>query len=252
MKSARLFFYSMILVLSIFCASGYANEEGHGHDHDHDEKVSGATFKPGEGVIVSDETQKILGLEIADVAEKNIPKLVQLHVQIFGESHRYLDADMDHAGCDVHGSGFLMPDQASLVEPKQPVTILTRSGQSLEGFVLSVNRTLQGETEVLVGVKEAATKLKEGDFATATIAIPRNKPSVVIPRSALLRTAEGDFAYTVHEDAFLKKSVNVGSETSEYVEIADGLSPGDKIVVKPVETLWLIELRVTKGGGHSH
>ena len=30
------------------------------------------------------------------------------------------------------------------------------------------------------------------------------------------------------------------------------LLAGDQIVVKPVQTLWLIELRATKGGGHSH
>jgi len=37
-----------------------------------------------------------------------------------------------------------------------------------------------------------------------------------------------------------------------WVEIVDGLLAGDAVVTKPVQTLWLIELRATKGGGHSH
>jgi hypothetical protein len=36
------------------------------------------------------------------------------------------------------------------------------------------------------------------------------------------------------------------------VVIMDGLSVGDEIVAKPVKQLWLIELRATKGGQHSH
>jgi multidrug efflux pump subunit AcrA (membrane-fusion protein) len=44
----------------------------------------------------------------------------------------------------------------------------------------------------------------------------------------------------------------VGSEADGWVEITDGLLAGDQVVTKPVQTLWLIELRATKGGGHSH
>jgi multidrug efflux pump subunit AcrA (membrane-fusion protein) len=46
--------------------------------------------------------------------------------------------------------------------------------------------------------------------------------------------------------------VKTGSEADGKIEITDGLFQGDQVVAKPVETLWLIELRATKGGGHSH
>ena len=36
------------------------------------------------------------------------------------------------------------------------------------------------------------------------------------------------------------------------VEITDGLYAGDEVVASPVNQLWLAELRLTKGGGHSH
>ncbi len=35
-------------------------------------------------------------------------------------------------------------------------------------------------------------------------------------------------------------------------EILAGLRAGDRVVATPVEQLWLAELRLTKGGGHSH
>jgi hypothetical protein len=46
--------------------------------------------------------------------------------------------------------------------------------------------------------------------------------------------------------------VRTGAESSEYIEITDGLYAGDIVVSNPVEMLYLIELRATKGGGHSH
>jgi hypothetical protein len=41
-------------------------------------------------------------------------------------------------------------------------------------------------------------------------------------------------------------------ETPDRVEVSGGLYEGDTIAVRPAERLYLIELRATKGGGHSH
>jgi len=253
MKPIRLTAYLLIFAASAFLVGCGQAKEAHHDEEGHEESASGATFKPGKGVMISDETRQILGLAISDVTEEKLPNVIRLNVQIFGETHRFSDADMDHTGCDVHGSGFLSPDQVSLVESKQAVKVLTADNRSFDGFVLSVKNSLaQGEAEVLIGIKDASTHLKDGDFVTATIFIPRDEPVTVIPRSSLLRTAEGTFVYVVNGDAFYRTAVKVGSETEEQVEIMDGLFAGDQVVAKPVETLWIIELRATKGGGHSH
>ena len=256
MKPIRLTIYLLIVTTAAFLAGyGHAEEEKeHDHgEHDHEEVSSGATFKPGKGVMISDETRQILGLAISGVTEEKLPKVIRLNLQIFGETHRFSEAGMDHTGCDVHGSGFLAPDQVSFIEPKQTVKVSTADNRTFEGFVLSTKKSpAQGEDEVLVGVKDAATALKDGDFVTATIFIPRDEPVTVIPRSSLLRTAEGTFVYVVNGDAFYRTPVKAGSETEDRVEITDGLFAGDQVVTNPVETLWIIELRATKGGGHSH
>jgi len=46
--------------------------------------------------------------------------------------------------------------------------------------------------------------------------------------------------------------VKVGARSPDFVEINDGLYAGDVVVAAPAEQLWLAELRLTKGGGHSH
>jgi len=56
----------------------------------------------------------------------------------------------------------------------------------------------------------------------------------------------------IHGDAYLRTAVKTGAEADDQVEITDGPSAGDRVVSTPVQALWLIELRATKGGGHSH
>lgn len=242
-------------LVGLFAAlMGGCGEQDRNSGHvNHEESFVGATFKAGKGVMVSDKTRQILDLTLVDVTEKHTPYIIPLNVQIFGETHRFSHIDMHHTGCDIHGSGFLSPDHAARLEPRQIVKVATPDGQSLEGFVISTQNNLaQGEIEVLIGIPHASDKLKEGDFVAATIIIPRKNPVITIPRSALLSTIENTYVYTVNGDAFYRTLVQVGNETENEVEIVDGLFVGDQIVTKPVETLWLIELRATKGGAHCH
>lgn len=236
----------------------HTGEKSHGKDHDHDhghgrETTSGASFMPGKGVMITDETKKILGVETADVTEQKLPAQTRFNLQIFGQKHHHVILSDDHAGCDVHGSGFVPLDTAMALRAGQPVQIQSRTNESLAGVVLAVEKALTlGETEVIVGLTNAADKVKPGEFRSAVITLPRENAVPVIPRSALLHTAGGTFVYAVNGDAFYRTAVKVGSEADGLLEITDGLVTGDTVVTKPVETIYLIELRATKGGGHSH
>jgi hypothetical protein len=225
-------------------------EEGHGHDGGAE---SGASFKAGSGIILTEETRKILGVEVIDVTEQKLPKEVRFSVQVFGEKHHHDLVSQDHSGCDVHGSALVSSQDAAVVKAGLPVQILKTTNALVNGVVLSVQKALAlGESEIIIGVSNAATVLKPGEFVSASITLPREEFVAVVPDSAVLRTAEGTFVYAVNGRAYLRTAVTLGSQANGLVEITDGLLAGDQIVTKPVETLWLIELRATKGGGHSH
>lgn len=232
------------------------HDDGHGeegYEEDHDEPASGASFKPGKGVILTEQTEKILGVKTAEAASEKLSRSVRFNVQVFGETHPFPHLDMDHTGCDVHGSGYLPEDKAGLVRPQQPLKLLTAGKDVLDGIVVAVQKTpALGETEVVVGVTSAADKLEDGEFLTAVVSVPREEAVVVIPASALLRTSEGTFVYVAGQNAYRRTAVKPGSESDGKIEITEGLSAGDRVVTSPVQTLWLIELRATKGGGHSH
>lgn len=264
MKRAR--FIPALIAAIYLVGCGPEHEEGDGHDHGtaaaHDkadglgheaESPSGASFKAGKGVLLTDETRKILGVEVADVTEQKLPAEIRFNVQVFGEKHSHAIRENDHTGCDVHGSGFVPLDQAAALRAGQRVQVVSRSNESLAGVVLTVEKPLSfGESEVVVGLTNATDKLKAGDFVAAVVTLPREEVVTVIPRSALLRTAEGTFIYAVNGDAFIRTAVKVSAASGDSLEITDGLFEGDAVVTKPVETFYLIELRATKGGGHCH
>lgn len=249
---------SLLLAWSLSVGCGHkaegTHDHGKGEGHGHGEASSpGASFKPGEGIRLTEEIRKSLGVEIAEVTEHKLAKSIRFTAQVFGETHRHPLSSQDHSGCDAHGSGFVPADTAAFVKAGQPVTVMKGSNAPLGGVVLSVRQAQGlGETEIIIGVSNAAAALKPGEFLPARIELPREEAVPVVPRTALIRAADGAFVYVVNGDAYFRAEVQTGAETDGWVEITDGLLAGDQVVTTPVQTLWLIELRAAKGGGHSH
>lgn len=251
-------FPALLLLVSVLLVScgpkegdgqDHGKEEAHGHG---EESPSGASFEEGRGVIVTDETKAILEIEVTDVIERRIPNRISLTIQIIGVNHHPQLGAKDQ-GWEVKGSGFVTTNTAAFLKVGQPVEVLMSTNLPLGGIVLAVQKALAfGESEIIIGVSNATAAITPGEFVPARIDLPREKDVTVVPQSAVLRTSEGTFVYTVNDDAYLRTAVKTGSEVDGWVEIADGLYAGDQVVTQPVETLWLIELRATQGGGHSH
>ena len=187
------------------------------------------------------------------MTERKLPVEIRFNAQVFGENHKSTSNETEHAECTAKASGLLAQTQAAALRAGLPVKLTSKAGEMLGGIVLGVNKSLAlGDAEVLVGVTNAGAKLKPSEFLSTTIAIPRGESVTVVPKSAVLRAADGTFVYTVNGNAYFRTAVKTGAEADGFVEITDGLLSGDVVVTKPVEKLWLIELRATKGGGHSH
>ena len=56
---------------------------------------AGASFKAGEGVSLTDETRRIIGVEVAEVTEEKLSAKIRFNVQVFGEKHHPALRDND-------------------------------------------------------------------------------------------------------------------------------------------------------------
>jgi hypothetical protein len=107
--------------------------------------------------------------------------------------------------------------------------------------------------EAILQIPDPRNTLKVGEFVSGSVVESGAEETVLtIPRSAVLETATGKFAFVQNGDYLLRTPITTGAENTDYAEITDGIYAGDVVATKPVETLYLIELRATKGGGHSH
>lgn len=234
-------------------AHGHAHGHGHGHGHE-EESPSGASYKAGRGVRLTEETRKLMGLEVADVTERLIPRWVRFTLQVFDEKHRHPVPRPDgHSGCEMYGAGFVSSTMATNVVPGQRVETHWGTNRVFGGTVLAVRTAYApGESEVVVGISNAVDQVKAGAFLPARVRLAGESPVPAVPESAVLRTSKGAFVFAVNGESYLRTAVKTGSEGDGWVEIVDGLLAGDAVVTTPVEALYLIELRATKGGGHTH
>lgn len=193
--------------------------------------AEGAAFKEGRGLKFTPEIIKALELKVSEAEERPIAGELRLTAQVF------------RTAPDVLASVSLAATDAALLQQQTftgaKLVRVDRGGESANSRVEAIF-TLDRTSPYGVG-----------DFVSLVLnAAPRRVPTV--PRSALLDNAGGLFVYVVNGEFYLRTAIKVGARSADFIEITDGLYAGDSVVATPVEQLWLIELRLTKGGGHSH
>ncbi len=134
---------------------------------------------------------------------------------------------------------------ANVVESDAP---LLRVGQKVVAHVTAYpDREIEGKTVVLgqnvdpnsrrvfvrSDVSDPDHLLRAGMLASFDVHIGDPRTSAGVPRSALVREGDGTMNVWVTSDRrrFTRKVVKVGIEQNGLVEVAEGLSPGEQVVV---------------------
>ena len=104
-----------------------------------------------------------------------------------------------------------------------------------EGAVTRIDDLMKEDTKtrrVLVDMANADGKLHAGMFATADLVLEHKDRALVLPREAVRGEEESPFVYVVKDGAARRIPVKVGLNTITDVEIADGLSADDAVVLR--------------------
>ncbi|MCO5044803.1 MAG: hypothetical protein M9935_05935 [Kiritimatiellae bacterium] len=209
-------------------------------------------FKEGSGVLMDDETRVSLGFEPVDVEERSAGREIWISVQIYREASEETASAAEPAGY-AYATGWIPGEQGLIFAPDTRVFLEGAPGET--GRVLRVDRAAamsDGRVEILVQLSDGARRWRIGDFVRVGLKAVEPGAALAVPESAVLDTAYGPVVYVVNGRAYLRTPVELGGRGGGWVSIRDGLFDGDQVVAGPVETLYLIELRATKGGGHGH
>jgi hypothetical protein len=241
-----------------FTGCGRQQASGVGEALEHagsDEK--GAAFREGHGIDLSEATRKAIGLQLTEIAVKDLPHEVHATAQVYREAGEKVRPSSHARPGHAYASAMIDSGDAALMKTGQTVRVASPelSFAERQGRLDHIERELDfytGRTEILIEIPDPENRIRFGSRLQVSLSVGLRKGAVTTPRSALLQASQGDFVYVVNGDYLLRTPVEVGVIGAEEVEIVGGLYPGDRVAVRPVETLWLIELRAVKGGGHSH
>jgi multidrug efflux pump subunit AcrA (membrane-fusion protein) len=234
-----------------------AQGEGHGEEGHEHEEASGAEFKEGAGIQLGDEAREAIGLETTEVAEQKLALEFPATARVFHAAHQHGNEFPGHKDGHAYANAIIPSAVADRLQVGQKVLLAgsAHAGEGrLEGRLSSLDRETTraiGQVEAVIEIPDADEHLQFGAFLTARFA-GTERIAMVIPRSALVDAATGTFVYAQNGERWLRTPVKAGGANENFVEILDGLIEGDVVVSKGASDLWLIELRFTKGGGHSH
>jgi multidrug efflux pump subunit AcrA (membrane-fusion protein) len=99
----------------------------------------------------------------------------------------------------------------------------------LSPAVTEENRTLLIEAEV----PNEKGVLRPGSFAKADIVVAGGEKIVTVPVDAIVTFAGIEKVLTVAEGKAVEKRVRTGRRLGSAVEVTEGISAGDRVVVKP-------------------
>lgn len=218
---------SLLLTLAVIASlSASCQKSGTSANATQPTPENGAQFEKGEGLSLTDEMKKSIGFTVAQVGQEEILSSIILDLTV---------TQANEARATVPFT--------SAIQPGMEVTILSTKGtvQSVEKIPFGI----PGDLEITVAI---SSPLPPGAQFQGSVEIPPRGAVTAIPASALLKTAEGSFAYTVNGLFYVRSPVITGSANDKFVEITDGLYFGDEIVTAPVMSLWMAELQVLRGG----
>jgi multidrug efflux pump subunit AcrA (membrane-fusion protein) len=113
-------------------------------------------------------------------------------------------------------------------------------GATFVGQVRFVSPALRSETRALMVeavVANADGRLKPGLFATARIEQAAKTPALLIPASAVQKTASANRVFVVVNDRAEARLITVGQMQGGQIEATSGLTAGDRVVIGGLERL---------------
>lgn len=121
------------------------------------------------------------------------------------------------------------------------ITSYTLSEDTLKGQIAELSPIISDETRTFAGkleIENADLKLRPGMFVKADIIIAQNDSAIVIPKDIILTGSRGKYVFVVgRNNAANDRRIKTGISNQDEIEVIQGLSPNDRLIIKGFETL---------------
>lgn len=122
-----------------------------------------------------------------------------------------------------------------------PITVDAYPGARIEGRIRRIFPAADDSrlvpVEVAIGRRPPGVSLKPGFLARLTFAIDRRSSVLAVPSGAIAVGETGSYVFVIQGDSLERRTVRPGAPSQGWVEIVDGLTDGDRVVVGGQSTL---------------
>lgn len=125
------------------------------------------------------------------------------------------------------------------------------SGRVFEGSIFYVGSVVEPEkrtVRVKTQIRNPDESLKPEMFAELSIVVGKVSDALCVPRQAVIGDGARRSVFLKNGDEYMQQEVSLGVEDDLYVEVTDGLFPGDLVVTQGVTELWAEMLKPTLVG----
>jgi RND family efflux transporter MFP subunit len=125
------------------------------------------------------------------------------------------------------------------------------------GTVRTLGRTVDPEKRTVhlwIEVANPQGRLLPEMFTEVSLVTQTATAALAVPVAALLTAGAEQFVFVENGDIYFRQSLVLGLRDDRYVEVRDGLFPGDRVVVRGAQALSAAQLAGTarSAGGHDH
>ena len=124
---------------------------------------------------------------------------------------------------------------------KVMITSYTLTEDTLVGQVSELSPAISTETRTFAGkldISNPDLKLRPGMFIKANIITAEKDSTIVIPRDVIMSGSRGKYVFVVgRNSAADDRTITTGISNQDEVEIVEGLSANDRLIIKGFETL---------------
>ncbi|WP_167616268.1 efflux RND transporter periplasmic adaptor subunit [Maribellus sediminis] len=121
------------------------------------------------------------------------------------------------------------------------ITNYTLTEDTLIGHVTELSPVISTETRTFAGklqIENPELKLRPGMFIKANIVTAQKDSVIVIPRDVIMSGSRGKYVFVVGRNSSADdRRITTGISNQDEVEVVEGLSANDRLIIKGFETL---------------
>jgi len=126
-------------------------------------------------------------------------------------------------------------EMGTLAQGQQADLVLDSNGSTLTGVVTLVSPIVDASTgtvKVTVGVHSYPAGTRPGDFVHVNVTTAHHEDALRVPNLAVFEDRGERIVYVAQDTVAVRRPVQIGFIDETHTEITDGLTAGEKVIVK--------------------